>query len=280
MASMNELIRLSWGLPALMATQAVLGLVFASEYRDAEWVRAVWFGNDWITLVIAVPLFATAIVTASRRSVLGVISWLGMLGYTLYNYAFYLFGASLNSFFPIYVATLVLSSVLLLISIRQLPTSHIENALKPGAPVRILGGTYATIGGLLALVWLVFWARYVFMGQTLPVEREAFQVVASLDLALMVPALIAGGTLLWRKEAWGYVVAAIAGIQGTLYLFILSFNSILAVRWDLVEAPGEVPIWGSLLIVLGAATMTLLLNVRRGVRIGENPNGLVWDWDG
>lgn len=267
---MRKLIRLSCGLPALMVLQAGLGLVLASEYRDAEWIRAAWFGNDWITLVVAVPSFSLAILSASRRSVLGMLGWLGLLGYAFYNYAFYLFGAALNGFFPIYVTALVFSGVLLLVSVRQLPIHQVVSAFKPGAPVRLLGATYAVIGGLLALVWLVFWARYVFLGQPLPVEREAFQVVAALDLALMVPALIAGGGLLWRGAKWGCVVAAIAGIQGTLYLLILSLNSILAVRSGLIEGPGELPVWGSLLVVTGAATVTLLLNVRRGARIPES----------
>jgi hypothetical protein len=266
---MSNLLRFSWVLAALMAIQAALGLAFPSEYRDAEWIRATWFGNDWITLILAVPLLGLATVGASRRSVLGLLGWVGMLGYALYNYAFYLMGASLNSFFPIYVTILVASGILLAVAVRTLLVHHVASALAPGAPVRILGGAYAAIGVLLALVWIVFWARYVFAGHPLPVEREAFQVVAALDMVLMVPALVGGGILLWRRSDWGPVVAAIAGIQGTLYLVILSINSFLAVRWGLVEGPGELPVWGSLLLLMAAATLTLLLNVRRDARIPE-----------
>jgi hypothetical protein len=39
-----------------------------------------------------------------------VLLWLGAVGYAFYNYAFYLFGAALNAFFPLYVAPLLLSS--------------------------------------------------------------------------------------------------------------------------------------------------------------------------
>ncbi|TVP45864.1 MAG: hypothetical protein EA350_08215 [Gemmatimonadales bacterium] len=267
--SARRLFQLSWGLAALMAIQAALGRAFPSEYRDVEWIRAAWFGNDWITLVAAVPLLCLATLGASRRSVLGVLGWMGMLGYALYNYAFYLVGASLNSFFLIYVTLLVVSGILLVVAVRTLPVQQVAGALAPGAPVRILGAAYAVIGGLLALVWVVFWAGYVFAGQPLPVEREAFQVVAALDMVLMVPALIGGGILLWRRSDWGLVVAAIAGIQGTLYLVILSINSFLAVRGGLVEGPGELPVWGTLLLLMAVATVTLLLNVRSEARLPD-----------
>jgi hypothetical protein len=65
------------------------------------------------------------------------------------------------------------------------------------------------------------WAAYIFAGRPTPVEPEAFKVVAALDLSLMVPALITGAVWLWRRAAWGYVVASVASIQGALYLLVL-----------------------------------------------------------
>jgi hypothetical protein len=37
---------LSVALAALMVAQSVLGRVFSGQYRDVEWIRATWFGND------------------------------------------------------------------------------------------------------------------------------------------------------------------------------------------------------------------------------------------
>jgi hypothetical protein len=33
-------------LTAVMAVQSVLGLRFPGAYRDVEWIKATWFGND------------------------------------------------------------------------------------------------------------------------------------------------------------------------------------------------------------------------------------------
>jgi hypothetical protein len=53
---------LTAALAALMAVQSVLGLLFQRQYRDVEWIKATWFGNDWVTLVAAVPLLVVALV--------------------------------------------------------------------------------------------------------------------------------------------------------------------------------------------------------------------------
>lgn len=37
----------------LMAAQAILGLTMPMLYRDPAWIKATWFGNDWITLVVS-----------------------------------------------------------------------------------------------------------------------------------------------------------------------------------------------------------------------------------
>ena len=82
-----------------------------------------------------------------------------------------------------------------------------------------------------------------------------------IDTILMVPALAIGGVLLWRHNAWGYVVAAIAGVQGSLYLLVLAINSSMAVARGVAEWPGEIPMWGGLATMTSAATFLLLANV-------------------
>ena len=99
-------------------------------------------------------------------------------------------------------------------------------------------------------------------------EEEAFRLVAALDLALLVPALGSGGVLLWRRNAWGYVISAVAGIQGTLYLVVLSVSSVVAIDRGIVEAPGELPLWGTLAPGMMIATGILMANVRAGGQRG------------
>ena len=78
----------------------------------------------------------------------------------------------------------------------------------------------------------------------------------------MVPALIVGGVLLWRRMPWGYVIAAIAATQGALYLFVLSVNSLVAIQRGIATPPGELPIWGPLTIFTAAIAVLMFANVR------------------
>jgi hypothetical protein len=77
-----------------MLAQSALGLLFESRYRDAEWIKATWFGNDWVTLVVGMPLLAVALALARRGSIRALLLWVGVLGYAAYNYAYYLLGAA------------------------------------------------------------------------------------------------------------------------------------------------------------------------------------------
>jgi hypothetical protein len=254
---------LSGVLAALMLVQSILGLLFQGQYRDTEWIKAAWFGNDWVTLVLAVPLLMIGVIFSARGSTRGLLLWLAMLGYAVYNYAYYLFGAALNAFFALYLAALMLSVAALILSLSRLDAAAVAAYFRTKTPVRLIGGYFVFVGIGLGAVWLIMWAGYAFGGRPTPIEPEAFKVVAAIDLALIVPPLLLGGFLLWRRQAWGYVVAAMAGILGSVYLLVLSVNSLVAIQRGLAEAPGELPVWGTLATLTAAATLLLLANARK-----------------
>ena len=248
----------SIALAVLMTAQAVLGLLLPGAYRDVAWIKATWFGNDLVTVLIAVPLLLGAMRSASRGSVRARLVWLGGLGYAVYNYAYYVLGAALNAFFALYVLTFVVATASLIVGLAGTDPSAVARVFSARTPARALGGYYVFVAVGLSVVWLGTWAAYAFGGRPTPVETEAFHLVAALDMTLMVPALVTGGVLLWRRMPWGYVIAAVSGIQASLYLLVLSVNSLVAISRDLVAAPGELPIWGTLLVLTAIATAWLL----------------------
>ena len=256
-------LALSAVVTVLMGVQAVLGLTLADVYRDAEPIRTSWFGNDGVTLAVAVPALAVALALARRGSVRATLVWLGLLGYSAYNDAFYLFGSVLNAFFPLYVALLVLSVAALILGLAQMDVAATSAAFAPRTPVRLIAGYLTFLGVGLAVVWLVLWTGHVFTGRALPTERETFTVVAALDLTVLVPALVTGGVLLWRRRPWGYVVATLAGVQSALYLLVLAVNSAIAVGRGLAATPGELPVWAPLAVAT-AAVVTVLLACASG----------------
>jgi hypothetical protein len=249
---------LSTVLCVLMCGQSILGLLYTNQYRDADWITASWFGNDLVTLVVAVTLLVIAPANAARSSARAWLIRVGVLGYAIYNYAFYLFGAALNVFFLFYVGAFIVAVAALIVGLTYVDPAEIAAAFRPSTPVRLIGGSLMSIALGLAAIWIAMWAAYVFAGKQLPIEPEPFRVVAALDLTLMVPALLGGGLLLWRKSPWGYIAASAASIQGSLYLLVLSVGSCVAILRGLVVAPGELPIWMPLATIMMALSITLL----------------------
>src|SRR5215204_6649040 len=131
---------LSAVLAVLMVVQSVLGRVFPGQYRDAQWIRLTWVGNDWLTLAVAVPLLVASLLLSRRGSVRGLLLWLGTLGYGAYNYAYYMLGAALNAFFPLYIAPLVLSVVTLIFMLSRIDVAGAAVGFRTKTPVRIVGG--------------------------------------------------------------------------------------------------------------------------------------------
>ena len=249
--------RLAAVLGGLMLAQAGLGLVFREQYRDVEWIAATWLGNDMVTLAIALPLLTASLRLTRRGSARALLLWLGTLAYALYNYAYYLFGAALNAFFPLYLAALVSATLALIRAAFGISPSHIADQFSERTPARFVGGYFVLVGITLAGIWLGMWAAYVFAGRPTPVEPEAFKLVAALDTVLMAPALVGGGILLWQRKPWGYVICAIAGVQASLYLLVLSINSIISVAQGLADWPGELPLWSGLAAATSAVTARL-----------------------
>ncbi|MFN2195339.1 MAG: hypothetical protein ACK2UW_04365, partial [Anaerolineales bacterium] len=83
----------------LAAAASAGGILLDGLYRDNRWSASQFIGNDYVTLLVAVPLLTLGLWLAARGSGRGQLVWLGVLHYMLYNYAFYLFGAAFNAFF-------------------------------------------------------------------------------------------------------------------------------------------------------------------------------------
>jgi hypothetical protein len=242
--------------------QALAGLLWRGQYRDVEWIKLSWLGNDAVTLFVAVPLLLWAQGRARRHSPRDRLMAVGVVAYAAYNSAFYLFGARLNVYFPLYILLVLASASALTLSLRQLTSNATLLHFMPGRAASWCGAALCAIGSCLGAIWLAFWAAHVFAGRPTPIEPDAFRLVTALDLTVVVPAMIISGTLLWRGHRLGFVLAPVASVLGTLYLLVLSVNTALSIRHGQSQAPGELVIWVPCLAALAAIAATLLTSVR------------------
>jgi hypothetical protein len=138
----------------------------------------------------------------------------------LYNYVFYLYGATFNRFFLLYVALVALSITALIVSVASLDVQAIGQAFHPRTPVRWIGGYMLLFALLLGGLWIGMSLCFVVTGHVpTPITQTGHPtgVVFATDLSLLAPGLLAGGLLLWRRQPWGFVLSAVMLIKACTY---------------------------------------------------------------
>jgi len=253
---------LSWAIAVGMVLQAAIGLVAPSVYRDVAWIKAAWYGNDIVTLLVAAPMLAAGLVTARRGSGRGELLWYAGLGYGVYNYAYYMYGARLGYAFPLFVALFVACVWALALSLSTADIDALVARFGAKTPVRTVA-VYAGLTGVgLTFAWLGQWGAYVFAGTVPSIGEGPFRLVAAMDLGFMVPPLAIGAVLLWRRRAWGYVLTAISVTQGAAYTAVLTVSSVVGGLRGIPGTMEQAPVWGLWTAAGAAAAIALLWRVR------------------
>lgn len=235
----------------LMVLASLGGLFINDLYQDNFLVTSGWYGNDLVTLLLAVPLLAISLVLSKRGSQSAQLVWLGMLFYTLYNYAFYLFGAAFNSLFLIYVALFTLSIFALIFGVSSLNIKVIAERFRPSTPVKKVGGFMAIVALLLGIFHVSLSLRYVFAGQVpefiINLEQTT-NIISALDLSLTVSFGLLGAVWLWKRQPWGYVLAVIWNVKSAVYLTALSAATVRGFQTGASESIVEIALWGPIAV--------------------------------
>ena len=264
---------LSCIIAALMALQSAGGLFLRGLYRESAPLAAAWIGNDLVTLVIAVPLLLVSSVFALKGFLRARLIYLGLLYYALYNNMYYLFGTPFNSFFLVYEALFVLSSIALMLGLSKIEIARVGEAFKPGTPGKLISGFMLLPASILSVLWISETALATVSGSVpamVPGNGWLTHLPAVFDLSMIVTPLLFGAVWLWKARPWGYVTASIVLVQGGLYTIVLVAAAPFVAAAGVAGAWDQVPIWGALgagCILFG---LLLLANIRSGSRTVPN----------
>ena len=240
------------------------GLFAHDLYRDNALVAASWVGNDLVTLFVATPLLGIALLAAWGGSRRATLVWMGMLAYSLYNYAFYLFGAAFNSLFLVYVVLFTCSGFALVFGLVSLDATVLYRQVQPDLPVRWLSGFLLAVAVALGGFYVALSLQYVATGQV-PAMIDAVglhtNLIAALDLTMVVPVALLAAVWLWQDRPWGYVWATLWCVKGAVYMLALSAATVATV----VVGPSDdgtqlllwVPIGAGCLIASGVLLRSL-----------------------
>ena len=257
--------RLSAVVAVLMLAASLAGLLAQGLYRDNLLVRSGWLGNDLVTLLAATPALVAALLLARRGSLRGRLLWLGLLAYAFYNYAFYLFGSAYNELFLAYVAIMTASGFALAFGLSNLDASSVAAHFATSTPVKRVAAYVLLVSALLGGFWLAISAEALVSGRS-PAMVEATggstDLVAALDLSTVVSVGALSGWWLWRRRAWGYVLATVWNVKSAAYMLALSAATITSWRGGAVGDVSQIALWAPIGIGCTVASYILLRSCR------------------
>lgn len=255
--------RLSFWLAAVLVLQAAGGFFIEGLYRDNAWVVSVLRGTDLQTLLLDVPLLIGATLLARRGSLRARLVLAGTLYYVLYNNVYYLF-SSFNRFFLVYVAVAILSGAAFAATLLGEDTRRLARSSGP-APRRLVCATLVGCAGILAVMWIGQALQYLFDGRVPKLITDTggvTNVVAILDLTMVVPLLLLGADWLWRGRPWGRVVAGAMLVQCTLITADLVFTPPFQAAAGVEDAWTLVPLWAAMGLAFLVSTVALLRSIK------------------
>jgi hypothetical protein len=224
-------------------------------------------GQDVISLVVGLPLLVVSVWLTARGSTRGLIVWTGTLFYFAYSYYFYVIGG-FNALFLVYIAVVSTSLYALLSLLFNTDPEAFKACFGPRAPTRLVSSFLVGYSLLFALMWTGLSLSSAIAGKR---PDEVTHSVVAIDCTVLLPLLFFGGLLLWRREAWGYVLGGFLLVKMATTGFTLAFTTALGAWW----ARGIDPFNAALFILFALMAMgSVALLVPHMRSIGEEKPSL------
>jgi hypothetical protein len=214
-------------------------------------------GTDVVTLLIALPLLALAVLGCRRGSLRWQLVLTGALAYFLYVSASVAVGAAFNQVFLVYVVVFGASLWGFILSIIGIDRTGLTDVVRLG-PRRPPAVLMIVSGVVTAVIWVGPVLVAQFTG-TAPERLESYTtlVTVAIDCAVIAPAAIASGFLIWLRRVWGYLMAAPLLILLAMLAPLITAQTLSQLAAGVVLTPGEVvgPVSGFAILALAAVAV-------------------------
>ena len=221
--------------------------------QEAPSWAAQGIGQDTANLLVAVPGLLWAAYAQAKGSVRARLVWIGLLLYLTYSYLLYSLFVHFQAWFVLYVATLGLSFYAMVLSVASLDEQQAYRDLGIRRR-RGLGAYLIASGTVFVALWLLEIVPAAFQGTSPSSAAEVgFPVnpVHVLDLAFILPAVIAAGVLNWRGHRWGLLLGVplltFSVVMGAAILMMMEsmYARSLPFAWPPVVAMSVVVVFGA-----------------------------------
>lgn len=180
--------------------------------------------QDYVTLLVAVPLLIFSLFWARKGSLKGRYLLAGTLGYFMITYLFYLVMGMYNILFLAYVLLLSASFFAFAQTLFDLNGHPLGDYFQNTTPVKATGGFLIINSLAIALMWLGVVVPPLLDGTLIPsqVEHYTTLIVQGLDLSLLLPLSFISGLLFIKRSPLGYLLAPVYYIFLSLLMLALT----------------------------------------------------------
>lgn len=235
-------------------------------YYDTVSSVAQMQGNDIVTLLVGLPLLTLSFWLALKGLLRGHLLLTGALGFFLYTYMSMCFGAAYNPLFLVYVALFGLSLYAFILSMLAFDLATLPQRFSASLPRRAIAGFFFVTGAFLSLAWLGRIAPTLLQGATPALDNVTSMFIQAMDLALIVPLAILSAILLWRRSAWGYLLASVAVMKFLMMGLAVSTMGINMWRMGVATSPVELAVFPMLTLVNAVLAVLLFRSVNERAR--------------
>ena len=206
-----------------MACLSLAGLFFQFKIYPTAELRRSFVPNDVVNLLLGLLVLLGSMRLARHGRLIGLLLWPGALFYITYNYIACAAAAAFSLTFVFYTTLVVLTVYTIVRLLPSIDSAAVRQRLAGAVPDRLAGGVLI----LFSMLFLLRAAGQLagsIAGRT-DLAGTAFAVLIS-DL-LTMPCWLAGGVLLWRRQAVGTIAAAGLLFQASMLFIGLLFFFIL-----------------------------------------------------
>lgn len=210
---------LSGALAVTTAAGALLTYVVTGVLRGPAVMNGSARGTALVVLVIGVPALACSMILARRGSVMAVVTWLGAVGFLLYNALMFVFATPANQLFLLYLAMLSLAAWSAGTLLRQIDLQALGRLVPARAPVRLVAGYLWVVTAVNGGTWLTRILPTLTSGKEpayLDGTGMTTNIVFVQDLALWLPLTAVAAAWLWARKPRGYLLGGASTIMGMI----------------------------------------------------------------
>jgi len=199
-------------------------------YRYDSAYKAIAFRSfDWVSLVVAFPLFWLGLFLYRRGRLLGQLLLAALFTYLAYIYLIGFMGNAFSGLFLGWVALFSMGGFGLFLIISELDFSSLPQKLSghfPGKPVAIYLFSVAAI--LTAQYLAEITTAYLASAPPASLDHYTTLELAGVELGIMIPLHILAGAFLWQQKAWGYVLATVLAFAAFVVFIALTISLFLS----------------------------------------------------